>query len=210
MSQISTISPKHCAKKGFSIDKINKKLLYTISTFFLSLLSLIVLIWLILHPAKPQFSLKQTDIYKLNLSSPYLLNSSVQITLESKNPNQKVGIYYDQLLAYASYKGQQITAETPIPAFYQGNQDSNLLSASLVGDGIPVAPSFGYEVGRDQVAGKLVLILKVDGRIRWKVGTWVSSRYRINVNCVAVVSFGPTNPTSPISTKQGTTCSTTI
>ncbi|KAI5343640.1 hypothetical protein L3X38_011516 [Prunus dulcis] len=35
---------------------------------------------------------------------------------------------------------------------------------------LPVAPSFGYEVGRDQTAGRLVLNLKVIGRLRWKVG----------------------------------------
>jgi hypothetical protein len=75
---------------------------------------------------------------------------------------------------------------------------------------LPVAPSFNYEVGRDQTAGKLVLNLRVNGRIRWKVGTWVSGRYRINVNCLAVMALGPTLPTGPLSSKQGTACSTTV
>ncbi|GAB2300281.1 hypothetical protein Dimus_034316 [Dionaea muscipula] len=127
------------------------------------------------RPFRPQFSLKEASIYQLNFSAPYLLlNSSIQVTLESKSPNQKVGIYYDQLQAYASYKGQQITLDTHIPAFYQAHQASNLISASLQGNSIPVASSIGYQVGRDQVAGNLVLALKVDGQLRWKVGTWVS------------------------------------
>ncbi|KAJ6418920.1 hypothetical protein OIU84_002150 [Salix udensis] len=166
MSLVSIESPKHCAKKGLNVHKLSKKLFFAFSAFFTTLLSLILIIWLILRPTKPEFSLKETDIYQLSLSGPNLLNSSIQLTLLSKNPNQKVGIYYDELQVYAAYK------------------------ASLVGAGLPVAPSFNYEVGRDQTAGKLVLNLRVNGRIRWKVGTWVSGRYRINVSCLAVMALG--------------------
>uniref|UniRef100_A0A5B7A825 Putative NDR1/HIN1-like protein n=1 Tax=Davidia involucrata TaxID=16924 RepID=A0A5B7A825_DAVIN len=211
MSQVAIKSPKHCTKQGLNINKLYKKLFYAFSTFMLSMLSLILIIWLNLHPTKPEFSLKEADIYQLNLSGPHLLNSSIQLTLLSKNPNKKVGIYYDKLQVYASYKGQQITVDTPLPPFYQGHEDSNVLTASLVGAGLPVAPSFGYEVGSDQTVGKLVLSLKVNGRIRWKVGTWVSGRYRININCIAVMPFGPSIPPSgPLSAKQETQCSTTV
>ncbi|CAK9158245.1 unnamed protein product [Ilex paraguariensis] len=210
MSIVHAQSPKHCAKQGLSINKVYRKLFYSFSTFLLSILSFIFLIWLILHPTKPEFSLKEADIYQLTLSDPHLLNSSIQITLLSKNPNKKVGVYYDVLQVYASYKGQQITVDTSIPPFYQGHEDSNLLTASLVGTGLPVAASFGYEVGRDQTAGKLVLNLKANGRLRWKVGTWVSGRYRFNVNCVAIMPFGPSIPSGPLSFKQGTQCSTMV
>ncbi|EEF37965.1 NDR1/HIN1-like protein 26 [Ricinus communis] len=212
MSQVLIESPKHCAKKGrITIDnKLYKKLLFVFSASFTTILSLILIIWLILRPTKPEFSLKEADVYQLNISGPNLLNSSIQLTLLSKNPNDKVGIYYDELQAYAAYKGQQITVDTTLPPFYQGHQDSNLLTASLIGSGLPVASSFGYEVGRDQTVGKLVLSLKVNGRIRWKVGIWVSGRYRINVNCIAVVAFGPNLPTGPLSSKQAAQCSTTV
>lgn len=212
MSQVYSKSPKDCASKESFINTDNfkyKKLFCVFSTFFTSLISFILLIWLILHPSKPQYSLKEADIYLLNLSNSHLLNSSIQLTLFSKNPNQKVGIYYDQIQAYAAYKGQQITVDTSIPPFYQGHQESNLLTASLVGTGLPVAPSFAYEVGRDQTAGKLVLNVKVNGKLRWKVGTWVSGRYRFNVNCVAVMAFGPNIP-PPLSARQGTLCSTSL
>lgn len=211
MSKHSIESPKHCAQKGLHIENLYKKAIFAFSSLFTTILALILIVWLVLHPEKPQFSLREVDIYQLNLSSgPNLINSSIQLTLLSKNPNQKVGIYYDQLQVYAVYKGQQITVDTSLPPFYQGHEDANLLTASLVGTGLPVAPSFGYEVGRDQTAGKLVLSLRGYGRLRWKVGTWVSGRYRLNVNCVAVLAFGPTLPTGPLSSKQATMCSTTI
>ncbi|WCJ27581.1 Late embryogenesis abundant (LEA) hydroxyproline-rich glycoprotein family [Euphorbia peplus] len=212
MSQILIESPKHCAIKGrrsVNIDhKLYKKLFFIFSSVFTTILSLIFIIWIILRPAKPEFSLKEANIYQLNLSGPNLLNSSIELTLLSKNPNQKVGIYYDDLQAYASYKGQQITVDTYLPPFYQGHEDSNLLTASLIGTSLPVASSIGYQVGRDQSGGKLVLILKLNGRLRWKVGTWVSGRYRVNVNCVALLAFQPNF--EPLTSNLGTRCSTTI
>lgn len=210
MSQVLVKSPQHCAKPRLDTEKLYKKLFYGFSTFLLSLLTFIFLIWLILNPTKPEYALKDTNIYQLNLSGPHLLNSSIQLTLLSTNPNQKVGIYYDQLQVYASYKGQQITADTSLPPFYQSHQDSNLLTAYLIGSLLPVAPSFGYEVVRDKTAGKFVLSLIINGQLRWKVGTWVSGRYRFNVNCVAIMPFGPSIPSGPLSSKQRTQCSITV
>ncbi|KAF7849892.1 hypothetical protein BT93_L0162 [Corymbia citriodora subsp. variegata] len=217
MTQIEIRSPKHCAEKqaGFyeNLDKpkLYKKLFFAFSTLFTTLLSLILLIYLLLHPTKPRFSLQQAQIYQLNLSTnPQLINSSIQLTLVATNPNTKVGIYYDGLQVYVAYKGQQITLHSPLPPFYQGHQDTNLLTASLMGTSIPVAPSFGYEVDRDQSAGKLAITVKANGKIRWKVGTWVSGNYPIIVNCVAVMDFGPAIPTGPLSSKQGSQCSTSL
>lgn len=212
MSQIHVKSPQHCAKKGFSIEKRYKKLFYAVSTFLLSILSIIFVMYFLLHPSKPEFSLKETDVYQLSPnSSPQLLNSSIQLTLLSKNPNQKVGIYYDEINVYASYKSQQITVPTTLPPFYQGHEEKNLLTVSLVGNGLPVAPSTSYQVAHDRTVGKLVLNLKVHGRLRWKVGTWVSRKYGFNVNCVAIMPFGPSTPSGLLSSnKQETQCSTAV
>ncbi|RDX94316.1 NDR1/HIN1-like protein 1, partial [Mucuna pruriens] len=181
MSQITIASPKHCgAKQGVNIKRNYKKLYLSLSALFTSILLLILLIWLILHPSKPEFSLKQVDIYELNLSGPNL-NSSIQLTLLSKNPNQKVGIYFDEIQVYATYKAQQITSDTTVPPFYQAQEETNLITASLIGNALPVAPSLGYELAHDHTLGRLVLNLKANGMLRWKVGTWVSGRYRFNV-----------------------------
>ncbi|XP_057786196.1 NDR1/HIN1-like protein 26 [Salvia miltiorrhiza] len=209
MSVISEKSPKDCATKKAS-SKLEKKTYLYLSTLLLSLLSLILLIYLILHPSKPHFSLREADINQLNLSFPSLLNSSIQITLQSDNPNTKVGIYYDEFVLYASYKGQRITPEAGLPPFYQGHGETSLLSASLVGFQLPVAPSFAYEVQRDQTAGRLALTFKAMGKLRWKVGTWVSGRYRFIVSCVAVMPLGPTMPSPPLRSRQTSHCSTSM
>ncbi|XP_022137824.1 NDR1/HIN1-like protein 1 [Momordica charantia] len=211
MSLAVVKSPKHCAdKQGLKIHKRYKKLFLALSAFLCAISLLILLLWLTLHPSKPQFCVNEVVVYQLQLIDLHLLNSSIQLTLSSKNPNQKVGIYYDQLQVHAAYKRQQITLDTSFPPFYQAHQETNLLTAFLAATTLPVAPSFGYEVGRDQTAGRLLLSLRAMGRLRWKVGTWVSGRYRFTVDCVAVMPFGPTLPTPPLSLNQPTRCSTTL
>ncbi|XP_068669605.1 NDR1/HIN1-like protein 26 [Aristolochia californica] len=210
MSQLPIRSPKHCAKQGLNVEKFYKKLFYIISTLVLSLLSLVFVVWLV-HPlSKPHFYLKESDLYQLNLSGPHLLNSTIQITLVSKNPNRRVGIYYDRLQVYASYKGQKITLDAPLPPFHQGHEESNILSALLSGNLVPVAPSFGDEVSRDQLEGRMILNLKLNGQLRWNVGSWVSGHYHFNVDCLAAMALGPNAVSASLtssSSKQGVQCS---
>ncbi|CAM8898304.1 unnamed protein product [Rhodiola kirilowii] len=209
MSLASAKSPKHCTECKFDYYKLFKRIFYIFSTLLSTILLLILIVWLILHPSKPEFSLKEATINQLDLPSQHTLNSSVQFTILSRNPNQRVGIYYGELTAYASYKGQQITVQSSLPPFYQGHGDINILTESLIGSGFPVASSFRYEVQRDKMAGKLVLSLKVNGQVRWKVGSWVSWKYHINVHCIALMDFKEI-PSGPLSMKQETQCSTSV
>ncbi|ONK72730.1 uncharacterized protein A4U43_C04F22540 [Asparagus officinalis] len=190
MSLPTETSPKHCANKGFHLKslRLNKKLLYTLIP---TLLLVLLLLYFIRHPSKPQFYLQSTTISNLSLSSPLLLllNSTVQATLLSKNPNKNFGVYYDDVRAYAIYKGQQITGDCFLPSFYQEHEELNVLSASMFGTGMPVAASVGFELGRDQVAGRFVLSVRVDGLLRWRVGGWTSGKYRFDVDCLAVVGL---------------------
>ncbi|KAL8534682.1 hypothetical protein ACS0TY_010636 [Phlomoides rotata] len=202
MSVISEKSPKHCADK--QEIKFNKKLFIYISTLSLTILSLFFLVWFILHPKNPHFSLEQAQINELNITPPFLLNSSIHLTLLSTNPNKKAAISYDQLHLYASYNAQIISPETSIPPFFQDHEESSFLSALLIGNQQPMDPLIAHQLQHDQlVTGKVSLDFKLTGRLRWKVGNWVSGRYRFNVICETVLPFGRN-----IAPKQGAVCST--
>lgn len=197
MSIIFDASPKHCAEKQTTslrhLKRLDRKLVFTLSSLLLSLLFLFLLFFLILRPSKPRFHLRDATLYGLALSSkplPRLLNSTIQATIASSNPNAHVGVCYDGLRSYAVYEGQQITAEAELPPFFLGNGDTNLFTASLAGVAMPVTAALGYEVARDQMNGKVVLSVRLDGEMRWKVGSWVSRRYRFDVDCVAEMRYG--------------------
>ncbi|XP_039142347.1 NDR1/HIN1-like protein 26 [Dioscorea cayenensis subsp. rotundata] len=207
MSLLFISSPEHCANKGLNIKKLNKKILYGLSTFIFSIFSLLLFIYFILHPSNPQFYLKNTNLYQLTSLS----NSTIDITLMSKNPNSHVGIYYDKLNVYTTYKGEEITDISELPPFYQGQGETSFLSTSMQGSGMTVSTSLGYEFGRDRSSGKLLLGVKLDGRLRWKVWFWVFGRYPLHVSCTVVISFRPGDNAGILSASaQGTQCSTDV
>ncbi|URD84306.1 hypothetical protein MUK42_08460 [Musa troglodytarum] len=84
----------------------------------------VLIVWLVLRPTKPKFYLQDASVVQFNLTSGVgLLTSVFQITLSSRNPNDRIGVYYDRIDAYVLYKGQQITAATALPPGYQGHND---------------------------------------------------------------------------------------
>lgn len=35
-----------------------------------------------------------------------------------------------------------------------------------------------------------MLIIRADGRVRWKVGTFITGKYHLHVKCAAIINFG--------------------
>ncbi|CAN6480512.1 unnamed protein product [Victoria cruziana] len=210
MSNYLIRSPKPCSSKQLNHGKLFKTLTVCISVI-VSIVMIIILVLYTLHPSKPKFSLQEADIYKMNLSSNHLLSSVMQVTVVAKNPNQRVGIYYDNLGAYVVYKGQQITVHSSFPPFYQGHDDVNVLSSWMSGNSIPVSPSFSEDMGIDQSAGKLQMNVKLTGRVRWKVCTWASGHHSLEVDCHAFLAYNPNNVSDRYASLiPGSECHTTF
>ncbi|CAH9072645.1 unnamed protein product [Cuscuta europaea] len=175
--------------------RLYRCVLIGLSCFIVLILLIIFLTWLILRPTKPSFILQDATVYGFNVTGPGLmgpnaLTTAIQITVAARNPNERVGIFYDRLDVFATYRGQQVTLPTLLPESYQGHKDVTVWSPFLSGSSVPVAPYLAVELGQDQNAGTVLIHIRVDGRIRWKVGTFVSGRYRLFANCPAYLSFG--------------------
>ncbi|XP_041992521.1 NDR1/HIN1-like protein 12 [Salvia splendens] len=184
------MTAKDCGHEDDERKKLHRRLLTASLAFLLLILFLILLIWLILQPSKPAFLLQDATVFAFNLSAANTLTTTIQVTLAARNSNQRIGIYYDRVDVYAAYHGQQITLPTLLPPTYQGHKDSAVWSPFLYGDAVPVAPELGVALGQDQIAGTLMVNIRVRGRIRWKVGTFVSGGYHLYVNCLAFINSG--------------------
>ncbi|XP_021715674.1 NDR1/HIN1-like protein 1 [Chenopodium quinoa] len=169
------------------------RLIGGILTFIVLFLLVVFIIWLVLRPTKPRFVLQDATVYAFNVTAPNLLTATFQVTLSSRNPNERIGVYYERLDVHASYRNQQITLPTRMPYTYQGHKDVTIWSPFLYGNNVPIAPFLGVALQQDQNAGFVIINVKVNGRVKWKVGTWVSGRYHLNANCPAYLSFGNNN-----------------
>ncbi|KAJ4971616.1 hypothetical protein NE237_004715 [Protea cynaroides] len=184
------MSEKDCGQHGWKRKQLIRRLCAALGLFVLLILVVILLVWLILRPTKPQLTLQDVTVYQFNVTYPNFLTSSIQVTVQSRNPNDKIGIYYDKLDIYASYRDQQITLPTLLLPTYEGHKGIDVWSPFVAGNSVPIAPYLATSLTQDQSSGFILINVKLYGKLRWKVGTWVSDHYRINVNCPAYIRFG--------------------
>ncbi|CAE6088155.1 unnamed protein product [Arabidopsis arenosa] len=172
--------------------KIIRRVICPIIIILFIILLVILLVWAILQPSKPRFILQDATVFNFNVSGnpPNLLTSNFQMTLSSRNPNDKIGIYYDRLDVYASYRSQQITFPTSMPTTYQGHKEVNVWSPFVGGYSVPVAPYNALYLDQDHTRGAIMLVLHLDGRVRWKVGSFITGKYHLHVRCPAFINFG--------------------
>lgn len=152
---------KGCGEEGKERKNGSFRAIFIGITAFLMVIGLtIFIIFLVLRPTKPTFSLHGATIMILNLEEkpPTLLTTTLQVMLFSRNPNHRVGIFYDELNVYAVYKDQQITMPTAKPApEYQGTRDMTVWSPYLYGVKIPMDPHLPAELGSEEMSGFLNL-----------------------------------------------------
>nr|GEZ63487.1 NDR1/HIN1-like protein 1 [Tanacetum cinerariifolium] len=131
------------------------------------------------------------NLLTFNVSSTTpTLTSIIQTTISSRNPNQRIAIYYDKLDVHIAYRTQPITSSTMIPSSFQEYKDVTTWSPFLYGSDVPLAPNLATTMSEDILAGMVPVNVKASGIVRWKVGTWISGRYHMNVNCPTDIYFG--------------------
>lgn len=184
------MSSKHCDHHGQRRRRIARRCCAGLLIFNFILLITFLIIWAILQPSKPRFILQDVTVYDFNTSVPNFLTSNFQVTISSRNPNDKIGVYYDRLDVYANYHNQQITFRTGIPPTYQGHKETEVWSPFVYGTLVSIAPYNSLSLSQDQSTGSVLVLFKMDGRVRWKVGTFISGRYHFYVRCPAYINLG--------------------
>lgn len=189
--------------------QLHRRIFAAFLTFIIIILFVILVIWLVLRPTKPRFILQEATAYQLNATSQNTLTTTLQVTLYTRNPNNRIGIYYDRIDVYAYYRNQQITLSTSIPPTYQGHQDVIVWSPFLYGTSIPVSPYLTVNLNQDESIGYFFVTVKIDGRVRWKVGSWISGHYHLYVSCPAYMVYNP-NGQNSIHLQQPALCSVDV
>lgn len=173
MSLITDESPRDCSSykhqhhhRAIHGRRISRRTLVVASSAVVSLASLSLILWLVLRPSPPRFSLLAATTTANDSASVVAINAA----FAARNPNSHTAVLYDRLQASASYAGLPLTAPSPlIPPFLpQQGQGDAMLSASLTSP--PAAAAVA--------GGRALLRLRVEGQLRWKVAAWVTDATR--------------------------------
>ncbi|KHN34285.1 hypothetical protein glysoja_046323 [Glycine soja] len=96
------MSVKECEHHKGKKRKIFRQVFWCLVVFLFIVLVTILLIWAILRPTKPTFTLQDVTVYAFNATVANFLTSNFQVTLISRNPNDRIGVYYDRLETFVT------------------------------------------------------------------------------------------------------------
>lgn len=165
----------------------------TLCTFLLILVILaglvVLILWLVYRPHKPNFSLVGAAIYDLNVTSPPYMSTTMQFTVLARDPNRRVRLDYDQFSAIVYYKGQAITPPVVLPPLFQKTKSTVILSPLIRGASVPVSVEVANGLLIDEVYGVVGLRLVLTGKMRYKAGIVKTKHYEVYVKCDMLVGY---------------------
>ncbi|XP_024024800.1 NDR1/HIN1-like protein 10 [Morus notabilis] len=105
-------------------------------------------------------------------TSLLLLSYDLSFNLTLRNPNRRIGVYYDNITAFAFY-GDELLDTTNLAPFYQGHKTTNTLSAVFEGTKT-VSVNDGFEVfslfSEEERSGIFSIVAAIAVTVRTKYG----------------------------------------
>jgi len=147
----------------------------------------ILITWLALRPQRPKFHVEDVTVSKLNVTNNEL-NATMKFNISARNPNKKIGIYYDEIAARTMYRGQKI-GWNRLPGFYQGHKNTTVLIYPLSGDSLFLDPRVSSHLLGDRASGIVDMTVRVDAWVRFKVGSWTTRHHSMSVFCDVSVDW---------------------
>ncbi|PON70088.1 Late embryogenesis abundant protein [Trema orientale] len=157
------------------------KLIFSV-VFTLGLAALIF--WLIFRPVNQiKFHVTDAKLTQFNFTDNNQLHYNLAVNITVRNPNKKIGVYYDRIEARASYEGQRFDA-VPLEPFYQGHKNTAVLSPVFDGQQMIVLNTEDQaEFNKEKSSGLYSIDVKLYLRIRFKLGVIKTWRMKPKIEC---------------------------
>ncbi|CAA3005962.1 NDR1 HIN1 12 [Olea europaea subsp. europaea] len=153
--------------------KDRHKALSTFIVIFLVLAGITApVVWLVYCPHDSKFQDVSLVIYDLNFTSPPYMSTTMQFTVVTRNPNERVSFYYDQSSAFVTYKNQVITPPLSLPPLSHDSKSTVALFPVLGGGTVVVSFEVANGLMMDQSYGVVNLKLILTGKVRLQAGVF--------------------------------------
>ncbi|GLT24901.1 hypothetical protein SLA2020_000630 [Shorea laevis] len=142
----------------------------------------VLIFWLVVRPNKVKFSVTDASLTEFNLSNN-TLNYNLALNITVRNPNKKIGIYYDRIEANAYYEDLRFNTETLTP-FYQGHKNTSYLNPVFKGQNFMLLGTEQLsEYNQETSSGTYSIDVKLNLRIRFKLGKVKIGTFKPKIEC---------------------------
>ncbi|CAN6458011.1 unnamed protein product [Victoria cruziana] len=173
-----------------------------ICSFFLTLLLICAVIafvlWLSLRPHRPRFHIEGFSIPGIKQDGGFQ-NTAIAFNFTIRNPNQNIGIYYDQLQAQVYYRETPFGGTSLGGPFYQGPKNTTVMTGRIDGTPLTGDNPVWQMVLTDRFTGTVVFRFDITAMVRSKVAAIYNGRrdHTMHVDCQ--VEVGPDGVILPTS-----------
>ncbi|XP_010037307.2 NDR1/HIN1-like protein 3 [Eucalyptus grandis] len=165
---------------GFCLLKLIFNIVITV---VLTVGLLALLFWLIFRPNLVKFHVTNAELTQFNFTTTNNLSYNLKLNLTIRNPNRRIGIYYDQIEARVLYGGQRLASDYLTP-FYQGHKNTTTLSAAFQGQQlVALGTSEQSDFNSEKATGVYDIDMKLYLRVRFKLGKIKTFRIKPRVKC---------------------------
>ncbi|POO03352.1 Late embryogenesis abundant protein [Trema orientale] len=139
--------------------------------------------YLVFRPKLPKFSVDKLQVTQFNVSDDQSLSATFDVTITARNPNKKIGIYYEGGSRISVWYVATKLCEGALPKFYQGHRNTTRLVVPLAGQTQNAGALLGTLQEQQQQTGYVPIVLRVRQPVRVKLGKLKLFKVKFLVRC---------------------------
>lgn len=144
----------------------------------------VFLFWLIVRPNAVKVHVTDATLTQFNYTNNNSnLNYNLALNITIRNPNRRLGIYYDSIEARALYHDARVDSIILDP-FYQGHKTTHFLNPSFKGQKVVVLSSDqSLELNKEKDSGVYEIDVKMYLKVRFKLGVFKTRKMKPKITC---------------------------
>ncbi|KAE8728517.1 cactin-like isoform X1 [Hibiscus syriacus] len=145
------------------------------------------ILFLVFRPKLPDYSIDGLEVTRFNLSSNSSLSAGFDVNITARNPNRRIGIYYEGGSRITVWYNETQLVQGSIPKFYQGHRNTTVLVVPMSGQ-IQNGTNLLASLQQQQLqTGNIPLLLRARQPVRVKLGSLKLPEMKFTVRCRLVV-----------------------
>uniref|UniRef100_A0A2P2J089 Late embryogenesis abundant protein LEA-2 subgroup domain-containing protein n=1 Tax=Rhizophora mucronata TaxID=61149 RepID=A0A2P2J089_RHIMU len=141
------------------------------------------ILFLVFQPKFPKYSIDRMQVTQFILNPDSSLYATFNVTISARNPNKKIGIYYEGGSYINVWYEDTKLCEGSLPKFYQGHRKTTVLNVPLTGQTQDANSLFQALQQQQQQTGTIPMDLKVKQPVRVKLGKLKLMKVKFLVRC---------------------------
>ncbi|KAK7268082.1 hypothetical protein RIF29_20768 [Crotalaria pallida] len=176
-------------------------------TFILVIVAIVALLfWFIIRPNVINFHVNDATLTQFNYTNNNTLFYNLALNITVRNPNKRLGVYYDNIEARALYQDVRFGSQNLQP-FFQHKKTTSFISAVFKGQQVmPLGEKQVSELNKEKGSGVYDIDVTLNLKVRFKLGLFKSGKLKPKVRCELKVPLKSHNGTSPGDVFQITEC----